>query len=160
MEHITARTSTKSSRKAIPDTVRRSMALMCELRQAPLPSEQALRAISSALAGFPEAVIEQGLQSLSERPMGEYEPRMPILQAMIESCRNTAQKSIAGRWCGRCQYGVIRGSDGQVNRCPCSCYKCNNSGMMAVTKSGELYDYLRHEGQTRFVRRCDCRRAA
>lgn len=67
-------------------TIRRLMT-MAELRGAPYPSTDALKAFASALSGFTDAVIDAGCQKLERATVGDYESRMPTLAILVESCR-------------------------------------------------------------------------
>ena len=129
---------------------------LAELRGATQPSDGALEAMASAISGFEEDVTIEAVRQLAEAPRAEFEPRMPTLAQLTETCRNIASSAKARktRWCGRCFEGVLTGKGGDTHLCECCCELCNNSGWQVITNAGEPWDSRFHGREMRRARRC------
>lgn len=132
------------------------LATMAELRGAQPPSGDALRSLASSLSGFAQSAVERACQKLENAPVASYEPRMPTLATLMETCRECARADVThSRYCGRCRDGVIRGSDNDYHYCECVCMDCKNSGWRTFTKTVKGYSV-----PISFAERCPCGRKA
>jgi hypothetical protein len=124
--------------------------LLAETTGAPIPSAEVLKRLATALSGFTEKAIDTACFSLEAAPPAEYR-RLPTPHELTVACQNAIYVEVKqSRWCGRCQMGMIRGSDGQIRRCECACATCDNSGWTTEVQAVQRMPYK----EARFALRC------
>lgn len=107
-----------------PSWIAKRLMTMAELRGAPFPSTDALKAISSALSGFTQQVIEEACSKLERAAVADYEPRMPTLQKLEDACREASQPRTKLRDCSVCANDrwIIVEREGRREAIRCECW--------------------------------------